>query len=70
MYSLFGLLNDNIGSLLWCNLFGQNANMGTGMQLMSTFSVLTPITLSNLVYLPLLTIVPKNVIKELNEIQK
>ena len=27
--SSFGLLNDNIGSSLCCNLFGENANLGT-----------------------------------------
>ena len=29
MYSLFGLLNDNIGSHRVAMLFGENANLGT-----------------------------------------
>ena len=33
MHSLFGLLNDDIGSSLYCDLVDQNANLGTFLKI-------------------------------------
>ena len=54
MYSLFGLLNDNIGSSLRCDLVDQNANLGTFLTIDVNFffSVLTPACLREVVELP------------------